>query len=209
MVSPTATPARAEAEPAWDIARLFPNQGQWTAGDYLILNRNTNRLVELADGVVEVLPTPTRSHQRTVLFLRDRLQEFAQPRNLGEALVSPYPVQLSPSRFREPDVVFMLAEHAGRLGEDFAEGADLVMEVLSEDRSRDLVTKRREYAEAAIPEYWIVDLRDRRVAVLKLEAGEYVPHGQWRAGERAASALLDGFEVDVAAVFAAAAGTPS
>jgi Uma2 family endonuclease len=200
---PTANPP-AERGPAWDIARLFPNQGHWTSGDYLILNRNTNRLVELSDGVVEVLPMPTRSHQRAVLFFRDRLLEFARPRNLGEVVVSPYPVQLNPDRFREPDVVFMLTEHANRLGEDFAEGADLVMEVLSEDRGRDLVTKRREYAESGIPEYWIIDLRDRRVTVLRLAGGEYLAHGDWGQGERATSSLLNGFELDVAAIIAAA-----
>jgi Uma2 family endonuclease len=200
---PTATPPN-ERGPAWDIARLFPNQGHWTAGDYLILNRNTNRLVELSDGVVEVLPMPTRSHQRAVLFFRDRLLEFVQPRNLGEVVVSPYPVQLNSDRFREPDVMFMLAQHSARLGEDFAEGADLVMEVLSEDRGRDLVTKRREYAEAGISEYWIIDVRKGRVIVLKLDSGEYVIHGEWGSVGRAAAAMLSGFAIDVADMFAAA-----
>ena len=42
---------------------------------------------------------------------------------------------------REPDVLFMLKEHADRIGDDCWEGADLVMEVVSggaEDRRRDL-----------------------------------------------------------------------
>ena len=45
----------------------------------------------------------------------------------------------------------------------YPSGADLVMEVVSggrEDRKRDLVTKRRDYARANIPEYWIVDPQD-------------------------------------------------
>lgn len=37
-------------------------------------------------------------------------------------------------------------------------GADLAVEVVSEDDpGRDLITKRLEYAQAGIPEYWIVD----------------------------------------------------
>jgi Uma2 family endonuclease len=47
------------------------------------------------------------------------------------------------------------------------------MEVVSEDRVRDFATKRKDYAEARIPEYWIVDPRDRRVTVLTLQGGEY------------------------------------
>jgi hypothetical protein len=42
--------------PAWEIARLFPNQGQWSEGDYLSLTDHVRHLVELADGKVEVLP---------------------------------------------------------------------------------------------------------------------------------------------------------
>jgi Uma2 family endonuclease len=193
-----------QPRPAWDVARLFPNQGHWTEGDYLVLNRNTNHFVELVEGEVEVLEMPTRSHQRTVLYLRDRLRDFTEPRTLGEVVIAPYPVRLGRNRFREPDVVFMLDEHADRLGEDFAEGADLVMEVVSEDRTRDLVEKRREYARARIPEYWIVDRRDRRITVLRLGRGRYLVHGEYATGERATSALLKGFSVDVASVWAAA-----
>ncbi|MFO0956477.1 MAG: Uma2 family endonuclease [Isosphaeraceae bacterium] len=67
------------------------------------------------------------------------------------------PVRLGPDKIREPDIVFLLAEHADRIGKQVLEGADLVMEVVSEDRRRDLVEKRADYAEAGIPEYWIID----------------------------------------------------
>jgi hypothetical protein len=109
--------------------------------------------------------------------------------------------------FREPDVVFLLTENLGRMGEDYAEGADLVMEVMSDDdRRRDIETKRFEYARAGIPEYWLVDPMLRRITVLRLEGDRYAVHSESKPGERAASALLAGFDLDVAAVFAAANG---
>ena len=46
-----------EFEPTWEIATLFPNQGQWSEDEYLALN--TNRFVEYRDGFMEVLPMPT------------------------------------------------------------------------------------------------------------------------------------------------------
>jgi Uma2 family endonuclease len=57
----------------------------------------------------------------------------------------------------------------------YADGADLVIEVLSKDRDRDLQMKRLEYAQAGIPEYWIGDPRDQRITVLRL-AGAPVSH---------------------------------
>ncbi len=41
-------------------------------------------------------------------------------------------MRLWEGKFREPDVVFMPAEHASRITEDYWNGADLVMEVVSD-----------------------------------------------------------------------------
>src|SRR6202035_3616534 len=112
--------------PAWDVARLYPAQGYWDEGDYLDLNRQTNHLVEFSDGKVEVLEMPTRSHQRIVLYLYGLLNAFVVAGELGEVIVAPYPVKLWKSKFREPDIVFVLSRHSDRLGENFARGADLV-----------------------------------------------------------------------------------
>jgi Uma2 family endonuclease len=197
-------PSTLEPGPAWEVARLFPDQGDWGDGDYLALNQLTNRFVELTDGRVEVLEMPSRSHQFIAQYLLEKLNENTRVSGAGKTVLAPYPVRVRSGKFRQPDVVFMLTEHLDRLGEDFADGSDLVMEVVSRDRDRDFVEKRGDYAEAEIPEYWIVDPRDRRVIVLRLEGGAYVVHGEHGAGERASSALLPGFGVDVADVFAAA-----
>ena len=198
-------PARAadEREPAWEVAYLFPAQGDWSAEDYLALN--TNRLVELSEGCLEVLPMPTTAHQRLVLHLYGLLLAFTLARDLGEVLVAALRVRLGRDQFREPDVVFMQKEHADRIGEEFWEGADLVMEVVSggkKDRHRDLVTKRREYARAGIPEYWIVDPNEERITVLRLDGTQYAVQGEFAKGTVATSHLLKGFSVDVTAAFA-------
>ena len=71
----------------------------------------------------------------------------------------------------------MLKQNADRISDEFWERADLVMEVVSPEKpERDYVTKRLDYAEAGIPEYWIVDPRTKTVEVLKLEESEYVTH---------------------------------
>ena len=50
------------AEPAWEVALLFPAQGEWSEDDYLWLTDHTRCLVEFTDGHVEVLPMPTDAH---------------------------------------------------------------------------------------------------------------------------------------------------
>ncbi len=113
-------------------------------------------------------------------------------------MFAPYKVKLWEGKFREPDIIFVKRESLSRLGEAFSLGADLVLEVVSDGgRERDLETKRREYAEAGIPEYWIVDPELERITVLALEEAAYVVHGEFARGMVATSRLLPGFKVDV------------
>lgn len=199
------TTLKTAAEPAWEIAKLFPDQGHWGEGDYLAVSHGTSRLVEFSNGRVEVLPMPKTSHQLMVQYLSNLLLAFVSPRKLGTALFAPLRVRLRQGLFREPDVVFMRADNASRIGEDYWQGADLVMEVVSdENRDHDLVTKRAEYEAAGIPEYWIVDSRARKIIVLALREGKYRTHVEAGPGQSAESVLLPGFTVDVAGVFNAA-----
>ena len=198
------------AELTWEIAQLAPNrgaglslppdQGHWSEEEYLSLD--TNRLIEYSHGQLEVLPMPTFSHQRLVAFLYRSLMGFIEERGLGVVMFAPLRIQLWSGKYREPDLVFMATEHADRLGEQYWRGADLVMEVVSpDDPQRDTVTKRREYAQAGIPEYWIVNPAASSIIVLTLRGREYALHGEFVASETATSVLLDRFTVDVAAVF--------
>ena len=48
-----------------------------------------------------------------------------------------------------------------------------MVEILSSDRSHDLVRKRQIYAEAGVREYWILDPRHDTVTLLELRGGVY------------------------------------
>lgn len=190
-------------EPTWQVAFCYPTQGNWTEEQYLAFDRGGGRLVELVDGRLEVLPMPTFYHQKLVAYLFSMLSAFVKQFQLGEVVFAPMPVHLNKKHYREPDVVFMRPERIA--GREYPELADLLMEVVSEDpesRRRDLEEKRRDYATAGIPEYWIVDLKEQSVTVL-LDGNQYRVHGEFKAGDTATSALLSGFTIDVAELFAA------
>lgn len=120
-------------------------------------------------------------------------------------LVAPYRVRLRRGKFREPDILYV--GPARTIHARYSEGADLVIEILSpsrQDRQRDLVIKRAEYAAARIPEYWIVDPETTTITVLTLDGDAYRVHGEFQPGATATSVLLPGFSVDVTDCFAAA-----
>jgi len=195
-------------DPTWELGEGAPLQGGWTEAEYLA--REFDGLVEYLDGVLEFLPVPTWSHQFLVDFLHSLLKQHVRAHRLGVTAFAPLQVQVGPGRYREPDVVYVTLERMQSL-QNPSEGADLVMEVVSpgpEDRRRDLIEKRADYAAAGIPEYWIVDPETETITVLSLPDGEteYATSREFKAGQTAVSLLLSGFVVDVSACFAAGNG---
>ncbi len=202
-------PRARKGEPAWQTALLFPPQGEWTEEDFFGIEGSDNRLKELVDGYLEILPMPTAKHQIILIFLFDALRAYLRGINdLGTVLLAPLPVHILPGKIREPDLIYLDEDRSQRMS-NYPDGADLVMEIVSgtdEDRRRDLVTKRKEYARAGIREYWIVDPQSNEVTVLALnrKAKSYREHGIFPAGAIATSKMFAGFQINVAELFRAA-----
>lgn len=190
-------------EPVWELLEFFPEQGRWTEGEYLAIN--TNRLVELVDGCLEFPPMPDFLHQTLVWLLTTMLNGHTVETKRGWAVCSPFKLRIPNQNWREPDVAYLLPRHLDRLDKKSWSYADLVVEVVSpDDPSRDYDEKRRDYAVAGVPEYWIVDPMNVCIVVLVLEGGAYREVQIARSGDVARSTVVTGFEVDVASLFAQA-----
>jgi Uma2 family endonuclease len=183
------------------VLALLPRQGQWSEEAYLWLTDHANRLIEFTDGYVEVLPMPTDDHQTIVATLYRMFVPYIQAIG-GKVLFAPLRLRIRERRFREPDILLVRDAGDPRRQNRFWLGADLVIEIVSPDKpERDLVEKRDDYAEAQIPEYWIVDPRAETITVLRLAGDAYVEHGVFGRDAQATSVLLEGFGVPVGAVF--------
>jgi Uma2 family endonuclease len=191
---------------AWKdlLEELLPPQGSWSEEAYLVLTDHRTRLVEFTDGFLEALPMPTDKHQTVLQFLFLAFNGFVATRG-GKVHFSPLRLRIRPGKYREPDLLLLLSAADPRRQNRFWLGADLALEVVSEDKpERDLIEKRGDYAEGRVPEYWIVNPQTETITVLQLRGERYEEAGTYRRGESAASVLLDGFSISVAAVFDAA-----
>lgn len=187
--------------PTYEIAALFPAQGDWTEVEYLALD--TNRLVELSEGEVEVLEMPSNFHQLLLGRLFFVFSLFLRQNKLGFVRFSALRVRLWPGKIREPDLIFMSAAHADRVGETYWGVPDLVAEIISEsDENLDRVIKMEEYARAGIPEYWIIDPYTRTVEVYLLQGEAYQLSIKLTEDGVLTSAQLPGFELSVRELFA-------
>ena len=181
-----------------------PLQGLWTPAQYLRLTDHARLLIEFTDGRLEILPMPTDRHQAIAQCLFLALAPFVGARG-GSVRFAPLRLRIRESKFREPDLLLVRDAGDPRRRNDYWRGADLVMEVVGpDDPERDTQVKRGDYAEARIPEYWIVNPLDETITVLTLAGAEYAEHGVFRRGQQAESGSLKGFVVGVADVFDAA-----
>lgn len=200
-----------EADYVWEVATLFPEQGEWSEEEYFRLTDGTNRRIEYTDGRLEFLAMPTEIHESMAEFLFFALREFVEAQKLGKVHMNGIRLRIRPRKVRLPDVIFLHKDHFHARHNRAWDGADLVMEVVSDDpkdRQRDYEQKLLDYAEAKVAEYWIVDYERRLVTVHRLEAGRYIVDGQYGPTGQAQSKLLPGMSVDVANLFAAADEIP-
>lgn len=182
----------------YTLAEILPAQGTWHEEEYLWLSSRTNRLIEFTDGYVEVLPMPTDEHQRIVLFLYRVLYAFLKSYTTGIILTAPLRLRLEGGKFREPDLLLLMSADDPRRHNQYWEGADLVIEVVSpDDPNRDIVEKRREYAESGIPEYWIINPKSSTITVLQLAGDTYEEYGVFNRGDVMASPMLSAFHIAV------------
>ncbi len=180
---------------------IVPPQGEWSDGLYLALTDHANRLIEFTDGFLEVLPMPTDKHQCIVAFLYLAFWQFLKPRG-GKAHFAPVRLRIRPGKFREPDIMLLLSATDERRQNRFWLGADLALEVVNEDKpERDLIDKRGDYAEAHVPEYWVVNPQTETITVLRLQGDRYEDAGTYRRGQIATSVLMPEFSVAADDVF--------
>jgi len=183
-----------------EILKLFPLQGEWTEAEYFSLP-DTSHLVELSEGRLIIPDMPGDDHQKVAINLSTILHTYVREHKLGEVRFSPLPVRIWKDKIREPNVVFMSSSHSRRIRKKFWGVPDLLMEIISKSNEWvDRVVKFAEYAQAGIPEYWIIDPNKKTIEVFYLEQGHYILLEKCGIVDTAHSRILGGFEIGVDAV---------
>lgn len=159
--SPDTGPAAVRTLVSVDEYLRMADAGVWEPG----------RRIELIEGeIVDMSPMET-PHWRSLQALLEWTR-YNLPRHLGFTCQMSLVLRGQRS-VPEPDLAWFVP-----FPEEYrrAEGPDvvLIVEVADTSRRQDLTVKRRLYAAASVPEYWVVDLDRRRVVVHRTpEADDY------------------------------------
>ncbi len=136
----------------------------WTFDRWERLPDDGNRY-EVIDGVLYMTTAPSSFHQWIVqqLFLELHAQ-ITRPR-LGVVFVAPIGVLMPGCDPVQPDLVVVRAEDLGMIADRRIRGVPtMLIEVLSPANAEtDTEIKRKSYARASVPEYWIVRPAERDI----------------------------------------------
>ena len=149
-------------------------QGDYTLEDYYQIP--DERRVELIDGVIYDMASPTSFHQLITGLIHMKLLSHVLDRR-GKCLpmISPIDVQLDCDNrtMVQPDVVIVCDRD--KVIERCIYGApDFVIEVISRSSARrDAVIKLNKYMAAGVREYWIIDPDRQKVLVYRFQKEEY------------------------------------
>ena len=137
-----------------------------TEEEFLALAESHDR-IELIDGEVILSPAPTPLHQYIVLRLAEQLLGWVRANPPAAVGLSPLDVRLDRGRVVQPDVFVVASGFDPVASGPLDVVPDLVVEVLSHNRSYDRIAKKLLYAEAGVSEYWIVDPEETLIELVQ------------------------------------------
>lgn len=176
-------------------------QGEYTLNDYYSLP--DERRVELIDGVIYDMSSPTNIHQLIGSEIRDQLKSYIRKKG-GNCIpfVAPADVQLDcdDKTMVQPDV-FVVCDRSKVIKRCTYGAPDLIVEILSPStRKKDISIKLKKYIGAGVAEYWIVD-PDKKTVVVYDFAHDELP-AIYGFDAKVPVGLFDGeCEVDFAEIF--------
>ncbi len=140
---------------------------RWSIEDYhrmIEAGILSDRKVELLDGYILQMspegPLHRSRNERLANYLRQRLGDKAWIRE-----AAPITLQFSEP---EPDIAVVdLPCDRYEIHHPYPEDIFWLIEISNSTLSRDLTEKKQIYAEANIPEYWVVAIKDREVYVFR------------------------------------------
>lgn len=170
------------------LSARTPTQRPATLRDFLAIPEY-DRFHEILEGQLVRKAMPTGSHgsvQRRLSALLDGYDEgSARKQPGGWWLATEADILLPGEQPVRPDLAGWRCERLSGFSFEplIRIMPDWVCEVVSPgDARRDTVIKRRDYARAGIPYYWLVDLRQRSLVALQLSGEHYAVQSEVREG---------------------------
>jgi len=175
---------------------------KFTYDDYLLLPDDGKRY-EILEGELLMSPSPKHLHQKVLGRIFQLINEYVERQQLGELIIAPFDVVISPHNVVQPDLLFVSNQNIEKIKSTHFEGTpDLIIEILSSSSlQRDRIIKRKIYARFGLPEYWLVHPEKKYLQILRLQAGTLRQVAEFKANEVLTSPVFPGLEIELKQIF--------
>jgi Uma2 family endonuclease len=152
------------------------NQIKWTTSDLELLPENDNRY-EIIDGELEMTRSPHWQHQKTIVRISTKLENWSIETGVGTTIINPG-IIFGDNDNVIPDLIWISQERLNISVDNsghFTSAPELIVEVLSESLSdirRDKESKLKLYSNRGVQEYWIADWRLQQLEVYRRNQGK-------------------------------------
>lgn len=188
------------------VAELKAEKHLWTYSELLALD--DERRIELYDGEITEMGSPTLWHQELIGRLFLLLELWARENNAGKAFISPVDLYISERQFLVPDLCFYTRERMENERIEREDGRcliappDLVVEIVSPSSARnDRVRKTRLYAEFGVAHYWIIEPERQTLETLELKDARYSLGAILTEEDMLESSLFPNLQISLAELF--------
>jgi Uma2 family endonuclease len=160
---------------------------------------------EFINGEIVVHSPVKRRHWKTSSLLSRLLDLYVSLNKLGDIGTEKVMISLTRNDY-EPDLVFFSQEKVDTFTDDqvLFPAPNFIVEILSHKTAKhDKTTKKDDYALHGVSEYWIIDPVKQQIEqyILPDSSAFYFPAKTHKRGEIIESKAIEGFKMDVAAVF--------
>jgi len=155
------------------------------------------------------MSSPGYKHQNVLLAIGSQLREKLQASGCM-TIVAPfdvYPLYDKGDEYTlvQPDI-FLACDHSKLQDNRYNGAPQFIIEILSSNRSHDMITKLNLYERAGVREYWIIDPETQIISAMELINNRYAIRsysggGSDSAGDEVPLATIPGCTVDFKKVF--------
>lgn len=175
-----------------------------TFSEFEELNNSTDDLLELIDGQIYALASPSTAHQRVSRDLLILFHLFLAKKDC-EVLAAPYDVKLTKedldSQLVIPDLT-VICDKSGFNEKRYEGVPSLIVEILSpSNQHHDLIIKMNLYAKFGVKEYWIVDPLTKSISIFTLDESQHYVQSAVKSNGVIESKLFNDLSVDVDNLF--------
>jgi len=154
-------------------------------------------------GSVYAMSSPGYKHQIAVGRLFTQLDAQLSVHNC-KAIVAPFdvfPLYEKGDKYTlvQPDI-FLACDQSKLKDKSYNGAPKFIIEILSSNRSHDMVTKLNLYEKAGVSEYWMIDPEEQVITTLEFDNGKYIHHG-YSGDDEVPLITVPGCQIDFKKVF--------